>query len=228
MATEPTSTVGATAKDETSSDTNTVPTNTKSARNRLRRNQKRNSTPVDSKNFVGETTDMNAQLFQSVEESKDAMQYVKTLEALERYTFKTYTVDMSSLFQRDDPEIPEVEISRKPTEKELSKNLSKGDIYQLKLKEYIKEKRALNMALKSLWAVIWDQCSTLIRTKLEKRKDIKDLKKSGNVVELLKYIQQACMNYKDRHHPCVTLYQQFSRFHIFYQKKSLPIQRYLE
>ena len=57
---------------------------------------------------------------------------------------------------------------------------------------------------------------------------MKDLKKSGNVVELLKYIQQACMNYEDRHHLCVTLYQQFLAFHIFYQKESLPIQKYLQ
>ena len=228
MATQPTSTAESTAKGETPSEAKTVPTNTTTARNRYKRNQKRNFAPIDSKTFVGETTDMNGQLFQSVEESKDATQYVKTLEALERYAFKTYTVDMSSLFQRDDPEMPEVEIPRKPTEKELSKNPSKGDIYQLKLKEYIKEERTLKMALKSLWAVIWGQCSTSIRTKLEKRKDMKDLKKGGNVVELLKYIQQACMNYEDRHHPCVTLYQQFSAFHLFYQKESLPIQKYLQ
>ena len=96
---------------------------------------------------------MNGQLFQSVEESKDATQYVKTLEALKHYAFKTYTINMSSLFQRDDPEMPVAEIPRKPTEKELSKNPSKEDIYQLKLKEYIKEERALKIALKSLWAV---------------------------------------------------------------------------
>ena len=36
------------------------------------------------------------------------------------------------------------------------------------------------------------------------------------------------MNYEDRHHPCVMLYQQFSAFHIFYQKESLPIQKYLQ
>ena len=110
MATQPKTTAGTTVKEKTSSETNTVPTNTTSARNQFRRNQKRNSMAIDSKTFVGETTDMNGQLFQSLEESKDATQYVKTLEALECYAFKTYTVGMSSLFKRDDPKMPEVEI----------------------------------------------------------------------------------------------------------------------
>ena len=84
-----------------------------------RRSQKRHSNLMllDPKDFSGETTEMNGQLFQSVEESKDATQYVKTLEALERYAFKTYTVDLSSLFQRDGPETPELEIPKKPSER---------------------------------------------------------------------------------------------------------------
>ena len=37
----------------------------------------------DKKNSTGETTDMNVQLFQTIEESRDATQYVKMVEALE-------------------------------------------------------------------------------------------------------------------------------------------------
>ena len=173
---------------------------------------------LDPKMFTGETLDMNGQLFQSIEESKDATQYVKTLvEALERYAFKNYTVDLSSLFQRDGP-----------TDVEGLINPTMWDIYQLQLKEYIKEERSLKVSLKSIRAVIWGQCSTFICTKLEKQKDMKELKKNANVAELIKYIQQACMKYEDKHHPCVTLCQQFSSFHLFYQKKSLPIQKCLQ
>ena len=132
-------------KNESSNEIMLEPTNATSIKNRFKKNQKHQNDAAfwDSKTFVGETTEMNGQLFQTVEESKDTTQYIKTPEALERYVFKQYTVDMSSLFQVDGPEIPEVEIPEKPTEKELIKNLSKDDIYQLKLKEYIKEERSL-------------------------------------------------------------------------------------
>ena len=40
------------------------------------------SPSLDKKNFTGETTDMNGQLFQTLEESRDATQYVKTVETI--------------------------------------------------------------------------------------------------------------------------------------------------
>ena len=36
------------------------------------------------------------------------------------------------------------------------------------------------------------------------------------------------MNYEDKHHPCVTLYQQFSALHFYNQKDGLPIQKNLQ
>ena len=196
----------------------------------FKRNKKNVKTQsMDPKNFSGETGNMNGHLFQTIKESKDATQYVKTVKALKQYAFKTYKLDLSSLFQQDDPEMPTITIPSKPSDNEIVETPSLSDIYQLKLKEYtIKEEKALNIALKSVWTVIWDRCSTSIRTKLEKKKDIKEMKKNRNVVQLLSYIQQACMNYKDKHHPCVTLCQQYSAFHLFFQREGMPIQKYLQ
>ena len=60
---------------------------------------------LDPKDFAGETGDMNGHLFQSIEESKDATQYGKAVEALKRNALKTYSVDLSSIFQQYDPEM---------------------------------------------------------------------------------------------------------------------------
>ena len=68
-----------------------------------------------------------------------------------------------------------IEIPEKPTDDEIDENLTKADIYQLQLKEYIKEEQLLKVTLKSVWAVIWGQCSTSIHKELKKRKEIKDL-----------------------------------------------------
>ena len=95
---------------------------------------------------------------------------MKTLEALERYAFKNYTLDLSLLFQRDGPEMPVVDIPRKPTDVEVLINPTMRNINQLQLKVFIKEERILKVSLKSIWAVIWGQCSTFIHTKLEKER----------------------------------------------------------
>ena len=54
------------------------------------------------------------------------------------------------------------------------------------------------------------------------------MKTCGDVVNLQAYIQHACLNYEDKHHPCITLCQQFCAFHVFYQRDGIPIQKYLQ
>ena len=86
---------------------------------------KTGSISLDSKNFSGETTEMNIHLFQTIDESKDATQYTKTVEALEWFAFKTYKVDLSSIFQRENSEFSELDIPTKPTGKEIELNPAK-------------------------------------------------------------------------------------------------------
>ena len=58
---------------------------------------------LESKNCSEGTTNMNCNLFQTIEESEDATQYVKMVEELERYAFKAYKVNHCSLLQQDKP-----------------------------------------------------------------------------------------------------------------------------
>ena len=137
------------------------------------------STSLDPKNFSGEMIEMNGHLFQTIDERKDATQYTKTAEALERFAFKTYNVDINSIFQRENPELPKLEIPTKPNEEEIEISPAKQDIYKLKLKDYIKDEKVLKNALKLMFAVIWGQCSNSIRTKLEKKTNMQDIKIRG-------------------------------------------------
>ena len=79
-----------------------------------------------------------------------------------------HTVDLSPLFYQENPEPPDVEVPKKPIDEEVEENPAKHNIYQLKLKEYIREEKALKVTLKSMWAVIWGQCLNSICTKLKK------------------------------------------------------------
>ena len=97
---------------------------------------------------------MNWNMFQTIHESKDSMQYVKTLEALEHYAFKTYTLDLRSIFDCNLPEFPHIKIPVKCREDEANKNPTLLDIYQMKLKDNIKEEKNLDIASKSLWVVV--------------------------------------------------------------------------
>ena len=71
--------------------------------------------PPRKPRFKGETEDLNGNVFETLEESRNPLQFKKTMEALQRYSSKTYSyVELDSLF--DDCEMPTLEKPVKPSE----------------------------------------------------------------------------------------------------------------
>ena len=77
---------------------------------------------------------MNGNVFESLEERRDPTQYNRTLEALERFCFKNYTSDLGSLFGIS-MTLPSVPL---PSSPEPTADKVQQDIYQLRLKNFIK------------------------------------------------------------------------------------------
>ena len=174
--------------------------------------------------FKGETSGLNGHVFQTIDESKDAMQYLKTLEALERYANKTYEVDMSSIFEKP-PVLPTIPLPETP---EDSKPQVYKDLYAHEVKQYGVKKDKLAMSLKAIWAVIWGQCSPNMITKLEDEADVATWKKRGDVVSLLQTIQQVCMKFTTRTNPILTLIKHFVFVYNYRQREKDDIHTYLE
>ena len=86
-----------------------------------RKSNKATESSLDPKDFNGETSDMNNNMFQPIHESKNATHYVKTLKSLEGYAFKTYMVDLSLIFDYNHPKLPTIRIPATQEEKKQKK-----------------------------------------------------------------------------------------------------------
>ena len=64
--------------------------------------------------------------------------------------------------------------------------------YRLKLKEYLKDEKAVKTTKRSLHNVVWGQCLHMLRTKLKGDDDFIIIENDGDVVELLKKIRGVC------------------------------------
>ena len=104
---------------------------------------------LSSKSFKGETTELSGYVFQSQEESKVPSQFRRTLEAIERYSTKMYLqVDLCSLF--DSLQAPVLEQPEQPMNDANDLEIA---LYREEVKLYVKERRALNQALRALFSV---------------------------------------------------------------------------
>ena len=62
----------------------------------------------------------------------------------------------------------------------------------MKLKEYLKDKKAVNTIKSSLHNVVWGQCLHMLKKKLRVDNEVKKIDIDGDVVKLLKEIRGLC------------------------------------
>ena len=138
-----------------------------------------------SKSFKGETAELNDNVFQTPAENPPVTQFKDSVQALERYAFKTYTgVDWQVLFS--DFDLPDIAVpdDLKPKPSKVEKK-----IHNLRLAKYIKDEAELKSSLAALFWVIWGQCSKPMIIKLQSEIDnIKKCKREGRCDILLKEI----------------------------------------
>ena len=146
-------------------------------------------------NFKGSVEGMNRHVFQTYGEQSKRGEFQRTLEELQVYCSTTYIQEASllePLFSK--LENPVLDKPTKPTynedneEESLDEDLEE-DIYKEEIKAYVKAKLSLKATLHSLFSVIWGQCSLLLRSKLESKREFESIKENKDVSGLLKLIK---------------------------------------
>jgi len=195
--------------------------------NRFARNERRGQGARGSvkSSFRGETPGLNGNVFQTLDESSDPTQFKRTIEALERFSNKVYQVDLRTLFD-DDITQPIVFRPVRKTGEEADELYA--DEYREEVKEYVKEKKTMSKALRSLFSVIWGQCSVSVTTRLLALEDLQDWKEEGRVDELLKSIRQAMMSHQHKRCAYITLFRELRNFYSYRQRESQTLHKYLE
>ena len=102
------------------------------------------------------------------------------------------------------------------------------DVYDTELEQFVKDKRKLRLSLKSLYSVIWGQCSNSMVIKLTSIEDQKKWKKDDDCGNLLQAIKQIVMKFEHKKHPVVSLLQQLRNFYSYRQRENHDIHRYYE
>jgi len=203
----------------------------RSRSNRSRNNRSNNQRNVPAQNqkkikFKGETDALKGNIFSTPEESQDATQYIRTLEALQRYCSTHFDSDFSSIFNNSpNNSAPSVDIPVKP---ESSATELEKDLYPLRLKAYVSQEIKLVKELQALWSVIWGQCTVTLITKLEDNDDIETWHSKGDVVSLLNEIQQISFKFDRKASPFITLHKHMHFFYSYRQKDNDDIHRYFE
>ena len=141
--------------------------------------------------FKGATEGMNGHVFQTYAEQSKRGQFQRTLEELQVYCSTTYKQEadlLEPLFNK--LENPKLDKPTKPvfSEDDDVKTVEE-DIYKEEIKAYVRGKINLEATLRSLFNVVWGQCSITLKSKLESKEKFKKIKEDKDIAELLKQIK---------------------------------------
>ena len=142
---------------------------------------------------------MNGHVFQTHAERKDKSQFEDTMEALRIYASSAYKNDIESmniLFTElknptvIKPEDPEETITTDADGKETrAVSRLEETIYSERVKQWIRDERSLKASIRSLYNIVWGQCSKMMRDKLTMIKNFTAVETKGDVTVLLKEIR---------------------------------------
>lgn len=136
--------------------------------------------------FKGEKVSMNGNVFQCNSEQTVRGEFEETMGALKTFTSTKYVVyiDYLTLIFVDIQEptlskpmlssaMETIELVDGMTRKVINSSTEELQEFKMKLKEFLKDEKAVKAIKRSLYNVVWGQCSHMLRTKLRGDNDLK-------------------------------------------------------
>jgi hypothetical protein len=167
-----------------------------------------------STKFEGETKELSEYIFDCVD-SKQSDRFAKNLKIIAQYvskTVKSYGNDIRlstlNLKPITVPEPSELEIDPPPTF--LAKALFEGEV-----KQYLAQRLALAENIKSLYVIVYGQCTDIMKAKLETLPVYEKLVLSGDGIALLKAIKNQTFNYQGHKYTALALHEAVANFYSF-------------
>ena len=100
--------------------------------------------------------------------------------------------------------------------------------WQLKMKEYYKDTSNLEKLKFAVWALIWGQCTEIVRKKLKALTDLQEKEKVRDLAWLLRNLRKICSKIDDTKHPFITLYEMRKNLLLYRQQDDQTIAEYAD
>ena len=143
---------------------------------------------------------MNGNVFQLHAERKSKSQFGDTVKALRVYSSEVFKNDIESLTilftDLSEPILVEPEepktVGVMGEDGKIKQTISKFEEmkYAEKVKQWIRDEKSLKSSVRSLYNIIWGQCSKLMQNKIMVSKEFAKMEKNGDATSLLKEIRR--------------------------------------
>ena len=190
-----------------------------------RSNRNGGSATTQKKKMEGGTKELGSNVFQLYSESRDRKQFERTKDAVEHYV-------RLNLNKGNDivPTIRDMKTSTISLPSELSDadkaNTVKVRIFEKKIDAYVKREEQMEDNLKTLYSILWNQCSKQVKIQVKTADDYDARSESCDSLWLLKAIKGICYSFQDQKNKFIAIDKAKTAIYTFHQGTDMTLADY--
>jgi hypothetical protein len=185
---------------------------------------------VAKEKFLGRSEDLKGFIY-DITSSKGGVAYTRTTEEIARYVGEKYTTTGSYIrtgiltLNVPTPVRPTAPVA---TGTPATVNLVDQEIFKEKIRMYVKIESAVETTMKSLYDLIWGQCSESLRSRLRGHDDYATYSPGADSIALLKGIRAEMTGFRDKQYLPHALHKIMQDFYNLAQGKHRNNQEYYD
>ncbi len=210
----------------TNTDKATTSSNNKSSKGEEsnRRNNRFKKPVIRQAKFEGKTTDLKGNIYDCID-SRQSEQYTKTTKEISEYVGRTYKYGGDARMAIEKLKLPELVEPVYPGD---NSGRSKIHVWEKEIDEFVCQKNYLNENIKTLYSLVWGQCSDIIRTKLESLDTFTGISDRLDSIMLIKEIKGIVFNFQSQKYKPQALQEAVRRFYSLQQGRDMSTQSFLD
>jgi hypothetical protein len=174
--------------------------------------------------FEGKCTDLKGHIY-DCSDSKQAGKFTKTTKEITEYVGCTYKYGSDTRLAIENLERPILSL---PDDPETDATRTETRKWEKEVDEYVRNKAYLEENLKTLYSLVWGQCTNVVQARIEALDEHKDISNRGNSIGLLKVIKALVYNFQSQKYWPLAIHDSMRHFYMIYQDKQAMCEAYLE
>jgi hypothetical protein len=174
--------------------------------------------------FEGRCEELKGHIY-DCSDAKQSDLFVKTTKEIALYVGRMYTYGGDIKIAIESLAMPTLKV---PTDLAAGATKTKELIWKKKVEEYVRRETYLEENIKSLFSLVWGQCTDIMRQKVESLDAFEKLSAENDGIELLKAIKKTAFLFETQKNAWQASHEAIRRFYTVSQGKYMSTQDYLK
>jgi hypothetical protein len=158
-------------------------------------------------------------------DSLQSDQFVKTTKEVAEYVGRTYRYGADVRLAVEKIKAPDF---AKPSDPPGDASRTAIHVWEKKVDEYVKKESYFDENMKTLYSLIWGQCTDIMRTKLESLNLFEAISSASDALALLKSIKNIVFNFQSQKYKPQALHEAKRQLFVLQQDRIMTAQAFLE